>query len=300
MNQRLLSVLLFALVASAAATFLLYKVLGNRIPQQQQQSAVKVLVAYRQLDIGTLIKEGDLSEADWAGPITPDMLTKKEEIIGRGVVSAIYAGEPIRSTRLAQIGAGAGLAATIPVGMRAVAIRVNDIVGVAGFVTPGQRVDLLIMGQPPAGSAAQGSVSKTLLQHIEVLSAGQQIQKDTEGKPVSVPVVNLLVTPEQAEIVSLASNHAQIQLILRNPLDKEDTKTKGAIYGKLFTDNPYSGMDLKSAPTLAPRRVAPVAPAPQPKPVVEKKAAEPPPIIVEILHGGAKAQVSFKTKAEER
>lgn len=298
MNQRLAAVVLFALVASAAATFLLYKLLGNRLPQQERQASQKVLVAYRQLEIGTMIKETDLSEADFAGAITPDMLTKKEEIIGRGVISAIYPGEPIRSTRLASIGAGAGLAATIPVGMRAVAIRVNDIVGVAGFVTPGQRVDLLIMGQPPMGSAAQGSVSKTLLQHIEVLSAGQQIQKDAEGKPVSVPVVNLLVTPEQAEIVSLASNHAQIQLILRNPLDKEDTKTKGAIYGKLFTDNPYSGLDTKSTAS-GPRRVAYPPPTP-PKPVAEKKAVEPPPIIVEILHGGAKAQVSFKTKVEER
>ena len=148
-----------------------------------------------------------MTTAKWPGGAPANALLKKEEIVGRGVIAEIYAGEPIRSDRLAPIGAGAGLAATIPLGMRAVAIRVNDVVGVAGFVTPGARVDLLIMGAP--ANVPGGTVAKTLLQNIEVLSAGQQIQKDSEGKPIPVPVVNLLVTPEQAEIVSLASNHAQ-------------------------------------------------------------------------------------------
>jgi len=185
------------------------------------------------------------------------------------------------------------------VGMRAVAIRVNDIVGVSGFVTPGQRVDLLIMGLPPAGQSGgnTGTVSKTLLQNIEVLSAGSQIQKDAEGKPIPVPVVNLLVTPEQAEVVSLASNHAQIQLILRNPLDKDDSKTKGAAYTRLFSENPMSGAGLGATPQNPLRARAMQPPAP-PKPVAEKKAPEPPPLVVEILHGGAKAQVTFKRTSE--
>src|SRR5215475_870307 len=124
-------------------------------------------------------------------------------------------------------GAGAGLAATIPPGMRAVAVRVNDIVGVAGFIRAGTHVDVLIAGTHPKGNGGLGTLTKTLLQNVEVISAGQDITKDAEGKPVNVGVVNMLVTPEQAEVLSLASNETRIQLILRNPLDKAVTKTSG-------------------------------------------------------------------------
>ena len=116
--------------------------------------------------------------------------------------------------------------------MRAVAIRVNDVAGVAGFVTPGMRVDVLISGAPGATntSAALGMQSKTMLQNLEVLSAGQDFKKDAEGKPITVQVVNLLVTPEQAEMLSLASTQTTIQLVLRNPLDRdggEDPRHRG-------------------------------------------------------------------------
>ena len=120
------------------------------------------------------------------------------------------------------------MAATIPPGMRACAVRVNDIVGVAGFVVPGMRVDVIISGIEPGGAAPQCPKVKTILQNIQVLSAGANIQKDNEGKPIQVPVVNLLVTPEQAEVLSLASNETRIQLVLRNPLDNETAKTPGA------------------------------------------------------------------------
>ena len=151
--------------------------------------------------------------------------------MGRGVVANIYEGEPILEDRLASRGAGAGMAATIPMGMRAVAVRVNDIVGIAGFATPGMRVDILIMGTTPSIPQQLGTLSRTLLQNIEILSAGQEIQKNNEGKPMPVQVVNLLVSPEQAEIISLASNDARIQLILRNPLDTKETKTSGTCDG---------------------------------------------------------------------
>src|ERR1019366_5349218 len=127
-----------------------------------------------------------------------------------------------------------GLAATIPPGMRAVAVRVNDIVGVAGFVGPGTRVEVLIAGVPPGPQAPNGPKVKTLLQNIEVLSAGQNYQKDAEGKPVVVPVVNLLVTPEQAEVLSLASSQTHIQLVLRNRLDTQQAKTTGTAMSTLF------------------------------------------------------------------
>jgi pilus assembly protein CpaB len=117
--------------------------------------------------------------------------------------------------------------------MRAVAIRVNEIADVAGFAVPGMRVDVLVSGSPP-GAAALGGVTKTILQDVQVLSAGQNFQKDAEGKPVSVPVVNLLVTPEQAEMLSLASTQTSIQLVLRNPLDTDIAKTTGSAVAQLF------------------------------------------------------------------
>src|SRR4029077_4645558 len=200
---------------------------------------------------GALIKDVDVKMTDWGGPIPMGAVLKNEDALGRGVVAQIYEGEPILDTRLAARGARAGLAATIPPGMRAVAVRVNDIVGVAGFVIPGTKVDLLIAGTPPKGNGGLGDVTKTLMQNVEVLSAGQNIQKDAEGKPISVGVVNMLVTPEQAEVLSLASNETRIQLILRNPLDQDKTNTSATAMAYLFegkNGEPPGVVDKAAAP----------------------------------------------------
>jgi pilus assembly protein CpaB len=231
---------------------------------------------------------------DWTGPVPPNAVTRQEDVLGRGIVSTIYAGEPVVETRLAAKGAGAGLAAIIPSGMRAVAIRVNDVTSLAGYVTPGMRVDVLILGTPPNSSPALGTQTKTLLQNIEILSAGQQMQRDSEGKPITVPVVNVLVTPEQAEILSLASQDARIQLVLRNPLDTEQSKTSGMAMSRLWTGQ--STPPAERAPR--PRVVrAPVLPPPVPEPKVSV------PVIVEIFHGGRggskKSEVKFKDNSEE-
>jgi pilus assembly protein CpaB len=256
-------------------------------------ATTKVLVASRNLAVGALVKEVDLREQDWPGTVPQNAILKKEDILGRGVVAPIFEGEPIIDSRLAAKGAGAGLAAMIPPGMRAVAVRVNEVVGVAGFVVPGMRVDLLIAGSPPNAPRNLGTLSRTLLQNIEVLSAGQNIQKDAEGKPISVPVVNLLVTPEQAEILSLASSETRIQLVLRNPLDTQQAKTPGTAVANLFTGQKLALPGVAGA--ARPVRREPAAPKPE---VVEKKP--PPPIIVEILHGAKKSQASFPRSAEER
>ncbi len=160
---------------------------------------------------------------------------KPEDAIGRGVVSEIYQGEPVLASRISGPGAGGGLAPTIPHGMRACAIRVDEVVGVSGFVTPGMRVDVMASGNPPGGSATDGPETETILQNIQVLSAGTDIQKDAQGKPVQVQVVNLLVTPEQAEMLSLAATNLRLQLVLRNPLDTEITKVPAEAMRNLFT-----------------------------------------------------------------
>lgn len=289
MNQRLSGILVIALVISAVATYVVYRVVAARAPQAAPVPTTRVVMAARQLEIGTLIKADDLKMGPWMGAVPVGMTTKPETLVGRGVVAAIYEGEPVLESRLAPAGAGAGLAATIPPGMRAVAVRVNDIVGVAGFVVPGMRVDILISGIPPGGSAG-GPKVKTLLQNIEVLSAGQNYQKDAEGKPVLVPVVNLLVNPEQAEILSLASNETRIQLVLRNPLDTDPAKTSGTVLANLYGES-------KPAAPAAPR-ARPVA-----TPV---KAAAPvqvislPPYRIEVLNGPQSSVATFAQKTEEK
>ncbi|HVJ07458.1 MAG TPA: Flp pilus assembly protein CpaB [Acidisarcina sp.] len=234
MNRRLLSILLTAFVVAAGCSYLVYRVIGTRLLAAQSRTT-RVIVAASDIKLGSVLRDGDLTTTEIAGSAPKGAILKKENAVGRGVVSDLYEGEPIMENRLAAVGSGGGLAATIRQGMRACAVKVDDVVGVAGFATPGMRVDVLIAGTPPgANSATEGTQVKTLLQNIEVLSAGTDIQKDAEGKPKQVQVVNLLVTPEQAESLSLASNQTKIQLVLRNPLDTQVAQTTGTAMSSLF------------------------------------------------------------------
>lgn len=196
----------------------------------------RIVIAARNLPIGTVVRDADLSTAEWLGSLPRGAFVSKDAVLGRAVVSDLYQGEPVLDTRLAAAGSGGGLAATIKPGMRACAVRVDDVVGVAGFVVPGMRVDVLVSGNGPGVPQAGGPRVKTLLQNIEVLSAGSNIQRGNDGKPIQVPVVNLLVTPEQAELLSLASNQAKIQLVLRNPLDTETPETPSIAMASMFSD----------------------------------------------------------------
>jgi pilus assembly protein CpaB len=288
MNQRLLSVLAFAFIVSAGASLLLYRLLASHVTSQAPPTASKLILASRVLEPGALVREGDLHLGDRTGPAPEGALLKKEEIVGRGVISTIFANEPFIESRLAPKGGGAGLAALIPNGMRAVAIRVNEIVGVAGFVVPGMRVDVLVSGNPP-GNTAGGSVTKTLLQYVEVLSAGQNFQKDTEGKPVSVQVVNLLVTPEQAEMLSLASSQTTIQLVLRNPLDTQIAKTPGTAVVQLFRSDMAFPRDEKlGQPAMARPTPRPIRAVPLPSK----------PRVVEVILGIKRAETQFTPAVE--
>jgi len=282
MNRRFVGVLAFAFVVASIASLLLYRLLINRPPAAKAaQATVQIALATRDIEIGAVLKEGDVRLSDWPGQMPGGAITNPQDAIGRGVTTAVYSKEPIIESRLAPKGAGGGLAATIPQGMRAVAVRVNEVVGVAGFVVPGMRVDVLVSGNKP-GNQTAGTMTRTLLQNIEVLSAGQDFKKDTEGKPVAVQVVNLLVTPEQAEQLSLASNMTTIQLVLRNPLDREVVKTPGTAMEYLFAGGG------RPAPAPAPRRVAP-------KPV--EQAVAPPkaePFVMEIIQGTKKNQMKFE------
>lgn len=237
MNRRLSGILFLAFVVAAISSYLVYRIAGKQMQAMPQARSTHIIVAARDLQIGTLIRDTDLATGEWVGPLPKGALASKEAVLGRGVVSQVYQGEPVLDTRLAPAGSGGGMAAIIRPGMRACAVRVDDVVGVAGFVLPGMRVDVLVSGIGPGVSSAEGPKVRTLLQNIEVLSAGSNIQKDNDGKPVQVPVVNLLVTPEQAELLSLASNQTKIQLVLRNPLDTDTPKTQAIAMARLFNEN---------------------------------------------------------------
>ncbi len=231
MNRRLAMILLSAFVVAIACSFLVLRMVGSRMGSGPRTT--RIVAAATNIRLGNVLRSGDLTTVDVVGAVPKGAILQPAAVIGRGVVSDLYAGEPIMENRLAAPGSGGGLAATIPPGMRACAVRVDDVVGVAGFATPGMRVDVLISGNPSQKGDA-GSRVRTLLQDIEVLSAGTDIQRDAEGKPRQVQVVNLLVTPDQAELLSLAGTQTRIQLALRNPLDTQTARPPGAAMAELF------------------------------------------------------------------
>lgn len=289
MNRRLSTILLLAFVVAAASSYLVYRVASNQMRNVPQVHTTRVLLAAQDLQIGALIHEADLLTGEWVGVLPKGALVTKDAILGRGVIAQIYQGEPILDNRLAVAGSGGGLAATIRPGMRACAVRVDDVVGVAGFVLPGMHVDVLVSGSGPGVNASDGPKVKTLLQNIEVLSAGSDIQKDNSGKPVQVQVVNLLVTPEQAEVLSLASNQTKIQLVLRNPLDNETAKTPGIAMAGLFSDGAP-----KPKPVVL--KKLPVKPPP---PVVIEKPIEPRIYLIQVLNGSKRTEEKFSEAGQK-
>jgi pilus assembly protein CpaB len=296
MNRRLVSVLCFALIVASVTSFLVYRLILVRVQSQSQGKTVatsKLLVAKHDLQVGTLIHDSDVEEVAWGAPIPDDAVKSKSDVIGRGVIATVYQSEPILQRRLAAVGAGAGLAATIPLGMRAVALRVNEVVGLAGFVVPGMRVDVLVAGNVP-GSPTM--LCRTVLQNIEVLSAGQKIEKSGEGKPEAAQVVNLLVTPSQAETLNLASE-SRVQLVLRNPLDTKSEPTPGISVARMygFSDaavraaGPVEGENLNVNPSFNAH----------PKPVAEVTHVAPT-TTIDVFHGSKRTEAVFDAQGDAR
>jgi pilus assembly protein CpaB len=285
MNKRLLLILLSAFIVASGCTFLVYRLVANRILATTPRNTTRVVVAATDIKLGSILRDLDLTTTEITGNVPKGAITNPKDAIGRGVISSLSQNEPILESRLAAAGAGGGLAATISPGMRACAIKVDDVVGVAGFVRPGMRVDVLISGNPPGSSANQGDGTrvKTLLQNIEVLSAGTDIQKDEEGKAKSVQVVNLLVTPEQAEALSLASAQTHIQLALRNPLDTQIAQPPGTAVATLF-----SGKDITPSPKPH-TAAAPRQPAAQPARV----------LLVQVYNGSKRTEEKFVSNEEK-
>lgn len=284
MDKRIAVLVLFSLTVAVSASYVVYAMLVRHMGPGNSKPGMRAIVASRDLPLGTVIHESDLSVAEIPSPVAGNLIAK-EEIVGRGVTNGIYKGEPILEARLNAKGAGGGLAGLIRPGMRAAAVRVNEVVGVSGFVRPGMHVDVITSGaSPDAAQRNIGTVSRIVLQNLEVLSAGQDLDRDAEGKPVAVQVVNLLVAPEQAEVLSLASTEAKVQLILRNPLDTQIARTPGTNTAAMFNAG-----DVR--PALAPAIFRRSTPAP--RALFMPSAPAPPPITVEVVNGGKRETITL-------
>jgi pilus assembly protein CpaB len=245
MRTRTLIVLLGALLSGAIAGYAALQLLSNRtapLQAAEPTESFQVVIAAREKAVGDLIGPEDVRLVDWPSNAVPEGYSRAiADVVGRGVIAPLKTNEPLLEVNLAPRGAGGGLPVLIPEGMRALSIRVDEVVAVAGYVIKGTRVDLLLTTQPP-GMTEQ--VTKTLLQNIEVGGAGQVITRDEEGKPISASVVTFFVTPDEAEQVTLATKSGQIQLALRNAMDVKEAKTAGARTSRLLsmgTPSPVSG-----------------------------------------------------------
>lgn len=276
MDRRFLTVLGISLVFALVVSSVFYQMTARSGGAKRTEAAETrdLVVATRPLSVGVMVKPPDIKVVKISTEGFPKgAFSKVEEVLDRPVVSNILLDEPILEGRLALKGSGLGLAPTIPVGMRAVSVRVNDVAGVAGFVLPGMRVDVLVTGRPPND---QGSVTSTVLQNIQVLSAGQTIQADAKGNAIQAPTVTLLVTPEQAETLTLSNSEGRIQLVLRNSSDQTIEKTPGRAVGELYGRS-RTPIKPQEEPKPRPRQAAAPSAAPAPPPVVALAPPPPPP-----------------------
>jgi pilus assembly protein CpaB len=255
-NTRTLVVVAVAVVLAAAASFGVYRAI-QRIPVREVPVAHhSAVVAKRELPLGTLITKEDVKLVPWpsSDPL-PGGFQSIEQVVDRGLIVPVLENEPISESKLAPAEAGAGLPPTIPAGMRAISVKVNEVIGVAGFTVPGTRVDVLAMVRDK-----EESMSRIVVSNVQVLTSGTKFDQEEsrkDGKPIKTTVVTLAVTPQDAERIALAANGGQIILALRNPLDVEPAPTSGVKLASLMTG--------ATQPAPAPvRRAAPRSPAAAP------------------------------------
>jgi pilus assembly protein CpaB len=283
MDRRFLTVLgvslLFALVISSVFYQMTARAGGTK-KSSEPTDLKDIVLAARPLAVGTTVKPADIKLGKISSNSFPKgAFAKPEEVIDRPLISNILMDEPVLEGRLAARGSGIGLAPVIPVGMRAVTLRVNDVTGIAGFVLPGMRVDVLVTGHPP-NSDSSVTATPVQLQNLLVLSAGTVMQPDARGQAMPAQTVTLLGTPEQAETLTLASSDARIQLVLRNGSDQTIEKTPGHDIAELYGERSHKKIDNPAPPRPRSRPVV-VAAAPPPPP--------PPPDQIVVIRGTQKS-----------
>ncbi|MBI2835976.1 MAG: Flp pilus assembly protein CpaB [Acidobacteria bacterium] len=272
---RIFTVLVIALTAGGVLAYGTYNFLQNQPVKTVTVPTTPVVVAGSDLQLGVLLKKDDVMVVEWPAKNVPEgVLSNMDDAVNRGLLAPVVKNEPLLDAKLAPRDSGAGLPPVIPQGMRAVSVRVNDVIAVAGYVLPGTRVDVLATATPTDDRA--DTTTKLVLSNVQVLAAGTRLEQNKDkAKPMQVTVVTLLVTPEQSERLALASTEGKIQLALRNPLDQSAPETPGV----------KPAMLLGSAkPALPPRppaqkRVA-STPAPAELPVFP---------VVEVIRGDKRA-----------
>src|SRR5213593_102184 len=279
-RNRIFILAFLSLTLSVAATVLAYRFLSSRLAPPTD--TVAIVVASRHVSLGARLTSDDVRVVKWPKSVLMEgSVANPEEVIGRGAVVSMLANEPILESKLAAKEAGAGLAAIIPEGMRAVAVKVNDVIGVAGFALPGTRVDVILSGSPDRGT--ETDTTKIILENVQVLASGQNVEQDVNGKPQNVQVITLLVTPEQAQKLALASVDGKIQLALRNSLDLATADPPPVIRRALYQ---HSSNALPIVAATAPRRVIKPSPLPPPPPLlVVEKPAPPSTFVVDLYQG---------------
>lgn len=254
-RKRLLLLAMVALALAGLVSFGAYRLMRGAATGRAPVTT-PVVVAAVALPAGSVLKAADLAVLQAPPGLLPQHVYHTvQAVAGRVLTAGAVPKQMLVSTMVARPGEGAGLPPLIPPGMRAVSVKVNDVVSVAGFALPGTHVDVLLTGNPASNDDPRTVTTITLLSNVEVLTAGQQLEQNQNGKPVRVNVVTLLVTPEGAEKLALAEGYGHLQLALRNPLDRQAPKTPPVLNGALYR---------RAAPVV--RRIYVRRPAPAPKP----------------------------------
>jgi pilus assembly protein CpaB len=273
-RMRVFIVFVFAVTVGGVFALATYNYV-QKIPARTVSIPTKpVVVAASDLDIGAELRREDLRIIEWPANALPgEVFNDPKDAVGRGLIMPVIQNEPILPMKLASREAGAGLPPAIPPGLRAVSVRVNEVIGVAGYVLPGTHVDVVATVSPT--DKQNDMTSKVILTNVLVLAAGTKIDRQTDkDKPMPVTVVTLLVAPEEAERLTLASSEGKIQLALRNPLDRDTPVTRGIKPAAL----------LGAAPVVrVARQQASVQKAEAPRPVAEAPT-------VEIIRGDKRAR----------
>ncbi|MGH9874039.1 MAG: Flp pilus assembly protein CpaB [Pyrinomonadaceae bacterium] len=295
-NKRFFIVLAGALVFGLLAAVSVTRYLSSA--QAYTKSLNRVAVAKVAIPLGTKIIAEQISVVQFPQESTPDgAFASIEKLVGRVAVVNIAPREPITEPRLAPEGTAGGLSAVIPEGYRAMTVKVDDVVGISGFIMPGTLVDIVVVIDPDEKSGMQDPISKIVLQNIKVLANGQNIDKpESERQANSVKAVTLLVTPEQAEKLALAASEGKLQLVMRNSIDQGDEETHGINKRTLLggehaqpVPDPGSLKSEQQKPTAKPVNRQHRA---EPKPVAAPVVA-PPRAQVEMIEGAKKRNVDF-------
>jgi pilus assembly protein CpaB len=275
-RNRLLIGLGLAVVLALFLSVFVYNEFKKAATSQPAVKMNQIVVAAQDLPQGTRLDPSKLKTIPWpAGENVPGMFSRVEDATNRAVITPVSENEMILENKLAPREAGAGLQATIPEGMRAVSVSVNDVIAVAGFVTPGTMVDVLCTGSA-GGAGSSNLITRTILENIKVLAAGQKVEQDREGKPQTVPVITLLVSPEDATKLTLASTEGKIQLALRSSIDMKTVAPPSVTATQLF-GGPAPEPVVRHV-AVAPKAITPLAP---------------PPYTVEVITGTKRENKSF-------